>query len=171
MAIGGLMVAVCVILFLAHGGKFVKGRTAWIGVATLTALAYILPGQFTPAKAVVVDDGIWQNFDQNTIPQLVGDGKLVFVDVTADWCITCQVNKKLVFGDEAVAERLAAKNMVAMKADWTKPSDVISAYLAGFGRYGIPFNIVYGPKAPAGIALPEVMTPSMVIEAMEKAGS
>ena len=170
LVVGGLMAAVCAVLFLAHGGKIFNGKAAWGGVALLAVLAYALPGQFTPAQAVAVNDGVWKNFDQKAIPQLIGDGKLVFVDVTADWCITCQVNKKLVFGDSAVAKRLAAENMIAMKADWTKPSDEISAYLAGYGRYGIPFNIVYGPKAPKGIALPEVMTPDMVIEAMKKAG-
>jgi len=93
----------------------------------------------------------------------------VFIDVTADWCITCQVNKKFVFGDAEVNLKLSGENLVAMKADWTKPSDVIANYLSSFNRYGIPFNAVYGPNAPEGIVLPEVMTPDMVLEAIEKA--
>ncbi len=57
-----------------------------------------------------------------------------------------------------------------MRADWTRPNPAIAAYLAGFGRYGIPFNAVYGPKAPAGIVLPEVLTKEAVREAIRKAG-
>ena len=87
------------------------------------------------------------------------DGQVVFVDVTADWCLTCKVNERLVLDTPAVPRRLAAPGIVAMRADWTRPSDVIAAYLRGFGRYGIPFNAVYGPAAPHGVALPEILTP------------
>src|SRR3546814_2013922 len=56
-----------------------------------------------------------------------------------------------------------------MRGDWTLPSDAISAYLAGFGRYGIPFNAVYGPGAPQGLALPEILTRDAVLTALEQA--
>src|SRR3546814_7571727 len=94
---------------------------------------------------------------------------VVFVDVTAEWCITCQVNKKLVLDNEAVSARLDSPNVVRMRGDWTLPSDAISAYLAGFGRYGIPFNAVYGPGAPQGLALPEILTRDAVLTALEQA--
>ena len=56
-----------------------------------------------------------------------------------------------------------------MRADWTRPSNVIAAYLRGFGRYGIPFNAVYGPAAPHGVALPEILTPDQVLAALGEA--
>src|SRR3546814_12484118 len=56
-----------------------------------------------------------------------------------------------------------------MRGDWTLPNDAISAYLAGFGRYGIPFNAVYGPGAPAGVALPEILTRDAVLAALRPA--
>ena len=56
-----------------------------------------------------------------------------------------------------------------MKADWTRPNPAIGAYLASFGRYGIPFNIVYGPGAPAGVVLPELLTTGDVAGALDKA--
>ena len=58
-----------------------------------------------------------------------------------------------------------------MRADWTRPNDEIARYLASFGRYGIPFSAVYGPKAVNGIALPELLTSTIVLEAAEKSGS
>ena len=86
------------------------------------------------------------------------DGHVVFVDVTADWCLTCKVNERLVLDSAPVRDRLAAPAIVPMRADWTRPDAAIADYLRGFGRYGIPFNAVYGPGAPAGLVLPEILT-------------
>jgi suppressor for copper-sensitivity B len=93
----------------------------------------------------------------------------VFVDVTADWCITCKANKALVLNQGEVAKRLAREPVVALSADWTRPDERIAAYLARFGRYGIPFNVVYGPGAPEGIPLPELLTSAEVLVALDKA--
>jgi suppressor for copper-sensitivity B len=93
----------------------------------------------------------------------------VFVDVTADWCLTCKANKTLVLDGPPVSTALAAPGTVAMVADWTKPDPAIAAYLGKFGRYGIPLNVVYGPEAPAGIALPELLTGDAVIAALKQA--
>ena len=84
----------------------------------------------------------------------MGQGKTVLVDVTADWCINCQVNKALVLDRGWVAEQLAAGKIIGLKADWTRPDPAIARYLASFGRYGIPFNAVYGPRAQQGLPLP-----------------
>ena len=56
-----------------------------------------------------------------------------------------------------------------MQADWTRPDTAIAAYLASFGRYGIPFNVVYGPGAPGGVILPEFYTKDAVLQALAKA--
>ncbi len=92
------------------------------------------------------------------------------MDVTADWCITCQVNKAFVLSDVAVIKALGDSNMVAMQADWTRPDPVISAYLARHRRYGIPFDAVYGPGAPGGVLLPELLSRDAVLDAIGKAG-
>ena len=84
--------------------------------------------------------------------------------MTADWCLTCQVNKKLVLDTAPVAGWLDRDGVISMRADWTRPDPAISAYLASFGRYGIPFNAVYGPKASNGIALPELLTNDIIFE-------
>ncbi|MDA0656790.1 MAG: thioredoxin family protein, partial [Proteobacteria bacterium] len=146
------------------------GRQAVKIVIALSLAAVIFPATWERAPADSRQyKGAWQAFDQAEIKRLVADGKTVFVDVTADWCVTCQVNKKLVLDVGEVGKKLRSGNVVAMRADWTRPSDKISAYLAGFGRYGIPFNAVYGPLAPDGIALPELLTSGLVLEAFARA--
>ncbi len=114
-------------------------------------------------------DGLWTAFDETEIPKLIAQGKTVFVDVTAEWCITCLVNKIFVLGNEAVLMALRGDNVVVMQADWTRPDPVISAYLARHRRYGIPFDAVYGPGAPKGVVLPELLSAQAVLDAIGKA--
>ncbi len=147
-------------------------RSLGPALAVLLALAVlVLPAGFGPGGQGAnagAGDG-WIAFDQVEIARRVAAGEVVFVDVTADWCLTCQVNKKLVIDTAAVAEDFDAHGVVRMRADWTRPSDEIFDYLAGFGRYGIPFNVVYGPGAPAGETLPELLTVRAVLAATDKA--
>jgi len=147
-------------------------RPLGAALAAVLALAVlVLPTGFEPAGRAAnagAGDG-WIAFDQSEIARRVAAGEVVFVDVTADWCLTCQVNKKLVIDTADVIEDFETREVVRMRADWTRPSDEISSYLAGFGRYGIPFNVVYGPGAPAGETLPELLTVKSVLAATGKA--
>jgi suppressor for copper-sensitivity B len=68
-----------------------------------------------------------------------------------------------------VRQRIESGDVVALRADWTRPDAAIAGYLAGFGRYGIPFNAVYGPGAPAGIPLPELLRSEDVLAALDRA--
>ena len=104
-------------------------------------------------------------------PALIAQGKTVFVDVNADWCVTCKFNEATVLDRGAVAAQLASSGVVAMRADWTNPDPAIAAYLEEFGRFGIPFNAVYGPALPRGIALPELLSQDVVMAAFGRAGS
>jgi len=138
---------------------------AWTETGIRAGTAGAGPGESAALKA------LWRPFELASIPALVAEGKTVFVDVTADWCLTCQVNKGVVMTREPVMARLGGNGVVAMQADWTRPDDGIARYLASFGRYGIPFNVVYGPKAPNGIVLPELLTEAAVLEAFDAAGT
>ncbi len=115
------------------------------------------------------DVALWQPFAPTQIAERVESGQVVFVDVTADWCLTCKANKFLVLDRAVVQEALLAENVVAMQADWTNHDESIGDYLRSHGRYGIPFNIVHGPGAPDGIILSELLTESAVLEALQQA--
>ncbi len=108
-------------------------------------------------------------FDPQQIPRLVGEGKTVFVDVTAAWCLTCKVNEAAVLDRDPVASRLFGPDVVAMRGDWTRPDPALTRYLESFGRYGIPFNAVYGPGRPHGELLPELLTSGAVERALDHA--
>ncbi len=173
LAAGTLAAALVV---LAAGLFALRARTqARARVAVVLAVALLgllLPPKLAYEPVRGPDDPAigWQRFDRAAIDAALAEGKTVFVDVTADWCVTCQVNKRLVLSQPAVTARLNAAGIVAMKADWTRPDARISAYLAEFGRYGIPFNAVYGPAAPGGNALPELLTVDAVLAALDAAG-
>jgi suppressor for copper-sensitivity B len=100
----------------------------------------------------------WTDFDEQAIPALVADGKTVLVDVTADWCLTCAANEKLVLNSSDGRALLMQPDMVLMRADWTAPNPAIADYLKRHGRYGIPFNILYGPSQRDGLVLSEILT-------------
>ena len=141
-------------------------------IAAVASAAIILPdvlaGELNKGGDTVNDPIAWQRFNRDEIRSLISQGKTVFVDVTADWCLTCQANKKFVLTNKDISDRLN-KQTVPMQADWTRPNPQIGAYLAGYGRYGIPFNIIYGPAAPAGIVLPELLTHGEVGAALDRA--
>ncbi len=143
-----------------------------VALAALVIAAFALPSNLAslPPAAPHAAGRDWRPFARAEIPGLVAEGRLVFVDVTADWCITCKTNKALVLDRAPVAELLHAPAVVRMVADWTRPSDEIAQYLASFGRYGIPCNVIYGPGAPMGIALPELLTADAVRAALAEAG-
>jgi suppressor for copper-sensitivity B len=168
---GGLLLGVGLLFFL--GGRL-RGPVLAASVSALALAAVALPvgigatARPEPAPAAAAT-GDWRPLDPAEIGRLVAAGKVVFVDVTADWCITCQVNKKLVLERDEVAERLDSKAVVTMRGDWTLPSDEITAYLTGYGRYGIPFNAVFGPGAPDGTLLPELLTVETVLDALDAA--
>ncbi|MCJ8351058.1 protein-disulfide reductase DsbD domain-containing protein [Moritella sp.] len=112
----------------------------------------------------------WQVFEPEKIAGYVAEGKTVFIDITADWCITCVVNERAVLQRSDIIARLNADNVVAMKGDWTKPDSQIEAYLKRHGRYAIPFNQVFGPALPQGKLLPELLTKDAVTIALVQAG-
>ena len=112
----------------------------------------------------------WQSWSPAAVAQARATGRPVLVDFTADWCLTCQVNKKTSIEIPSVREKIKALNAIALLADYTRTPDVITTELARFNRAGVPLVLVY-PKDPAAPpqVLPEVLTPGIVLEALDRA--
>jgi suppressor for copper-sensitivity B len=164
LVVSGLMAGMVAVLWRRPA---VAARRA--ALAGLVAAAVLVPLVWPSPDGAARGDGIWRPFDEGAIAGLVGEGRVVFVDVTAAWCLTCRVNETLVLDQPQVHQALSAPAVVAMRADWTRPDAAIGAYLKRYGRYGIPFYAVYGPAAPQGIPLGEIVTPERVTAALKDA--
>jgi suppressor for copper-sensitivity B len=174
---GGTMLLILFVLWISASikrpGLFYRGLAAIILlVLGLVALEDIDRAYFRSHPTTTAPHHLnWQTFDEAAIPALVAEGKTVFVDVTAEWCLTCLANKQLVLDQPDMVEQLSAVNIILMRADWTKPDPAIGAYLKRFNRYGIPFNVVYGPGAPNGLPLPELLRRDVITTALKQAGA
>lgn len=111
---------------------------------------------------------VWEPYSPERIEALRAEGRPIYIDFTAAWCATCQVNKRLVFGSEEVRAKIRELNMALVKGDWTRRDPVITKALESFDRAGVPLNVLYGkgPDAPPKV-LPEVLTAGIVLEAFK----
>ena len=153
-----------------------KFLSALIGMSALFIIAYSEPpSAIRNANSPLIntlttgEKIIWQDFNPDLIPKIVKNGRGVFVDITADWCLTCQINKRTLLSSEPVEALLSDKNIVKMQADWTLPDPTILSYLESYKRFGIPFNVIYGPDDLDGIVLPELLSESSVLKAFKDA--
>ncbi|MDX9689272.1 MAG: copper resistance protein [Proteobacteria bacterium] len=169
LVLGGVLL----VLLLSYWRHHAKIKTLFTPlIATIMAGAIFLVHVSSIPAPLQNQSGLWQQFDESKIEQAIKDGKIVFVDITADWCLNCKYNKRFVLSDPQIVDQLADKDHVlAMQGDWTNPDPAITAYLHKHGRYGIPFNAVYGPRAPDGILLPELLTKDAVQKAIDSAAA
>ena len=147
-------------------GKMIVGI---ISVAAFLVVINPLEIDGNRKKPQSVVEKFWKKFNPDNILPKVAEGKIVLIDITADWCLTCKVNKVLVLDSEIIRNYVNRNKVIAMRADWTNSDPLITAFLKRFLRYGIPFNIVFGPKVPQGIILPELLTKNTVLSALKKA--
>jgi suppressor for copper-sensitivity B len=151
-------------------------RRLWGGVAiALAAGAIALAAGAGPAVRQVEAAGdpgriAWQDWDAAEAVRLAATGTPVLLDITADWCVTCKVNERLILETPEVRAALARYGVVPMKADWTRRNDAIGDFLASHGRYGIPFYMLYRPGREPRV-LPELLTKDLVLAALEDAAA
>ena len=149
-------------------------RTASATAIVLAVVAVLVPalnGQAMSSQSSEPSAGLWRPFDDAVLHRSLKQGQVVFVDVSAAWCLTCKVNELTVLDRAPVVDQLRDPGVIPMRADWTRPDPVVTAYLQGFGRYGVPLDVVFGPGAPEGIALPELLTQAAVMNAFRRAGA
>jgi thiol:disulfide interchange protein len=111
----------------------------------------------------------YEAYSPERVAALRSEGKTVFVNFTAAWCVTCQVNERIALSRQAVADAFDRTGAVYLKADWTRKDAVIEAELARYGRAGVPLYLVYGPGGGEAVILPQVLTEGLVIRALEDA--
>jgi thiol:disulfide interchange protein DsbD len=108
----------------------------------------------------------WQPWSADAVQKYQSQGRPVFVDFTANWCLSCQVNERIVLGKPEVQKAFADANVVLMRADWTRYDDNITRTLNSFGRSGVPTYALYVPGESQPRLLPEVLTTGVVTSAL-----
>ena len=112
----------------------------------------------------------WLEFDNVVLQENLDKEKIIIIDVTADWCVTCQINKLTTLDSKRFHDYVFENDIITIRADWTKKDPTILDFIKQFGRYGIPVNIIYGPKNKEGILLPEIISNDMVVDKFIKVG-
>jgi len=182
---GALVDLLIAFLLLAVAG-WILGRWPAKAGATIAAVLVLALAVALPVMAVrrpapspgVVNAGTnstqWVPFTPEIVAKYRSEGRPVFVDFTASWCLSCQVNERVVLNRADVQQRLKSSGVALVRADWTRHDETIAQTLASLGRDGVPTYALYSadPKAPP-VLLPEVLTPDIVLNALDgiKAGS
>jgi thiol:disulfide interchange protein DsbD len=154
----------------ASGGRKRAGVLAVVGVVAVGGLLALRFEETGPAvrKGSTVAEA--QPWDEAAVAEALAAGQPVFIDFTADWCLTCKFNERTVLAREEVRAAFAEHQVAFFVADWTRRDARIGAKLAEFGRAGVPMYLVVSPKAPqAPVVLPELLTSDTVIDAVRHA--
>ena len=110
----------------------------------------------------------WEPWSQAAVDKYRAEGRPVFVDFTASWCLSCQVNERVALRTPQVDAAFRKANVALLKADWTERDDSIAQALASFGRSGVPAYALYASNSGEPVLLPEALTPGIVIDALSK---
>jgi thiol:disulfide interchange protein DsbD len=177
MRIGAALVVVAFALWAWRAWRG-GGRPAWAIAASAGAVVAAivawplvtdkgLPGTALANRtAEVADAGDgWEPWSAARVAELTAAGQPVFVDFTAAWCITCQVNKRLVLTDARVRDAFASRGVTLLRADWTRRDPAISEALSALGRSGVPVYVLYRRNGDA-LLLPEVLQRKPLIDAI-----
>jgi thiol:disulfide interchange protein DsbD len=174
-----VVILLIVLLFLSIGA-WILGRWGSIQRKTLIRrTAYIIATTFIAGSMVfglgqVQNDDYtgssleWEPFVASEVQERRALGKPVFIDFTAAWCLSCKVNERVALADQAVIKKMLELNISTFKADWTTRNAEITHALAQYGRNSVPLYILYGPQSEEALILPEILTPGIVLNALNQ---
>lgn len=167
--LGGLLALAFAAWALGSPANSPRVRRIWgtLGVALLAlALAWVGPALRHEAAAGPAAGGEWQAWSAQRVADAGAQGQPVFVDFTAAWCVTCQYNKRTALADETVKSAFAARDVLLLRADWTRRDPAITAELARLGRNGVPVYALYRPGNPTPQLLTEILSVGEITAAL-----
>ena len=146
-----------------RGLRFRWSATTLAAVLAMGAWAWMAAGTGAVSSS---ESGLWETYSPERVAQLEKEGRPYFIDFTATWCLTCQVNKKTTLEKPETLALFRESNVALLRADWTNRDETIARALAGWGRSGVPLYVLKGRGAPA--LLPALLTPGLVRDALLK---
>lgn len=159
-----LSVMVALAFLIWSAAQFSRPVTALLAVALALGGGLLIDGTALRGGEPAERQGLrYETFSKERLAQLRASGAPVFVNFTAAWCITCQVNERVALSTAAVVDYFDDNGIRALKADWTNRDAGIAALLADHGRSGVPLYLFFRPGATAPILLPQILTPDLVI--------
>jgi thiol:disulfide interchange protein DsbD len=137
-----------------------------LGVIAVSVFTPAKLAATAPASTATAAQGAWEPWTAEAVSRYQSQGRPVFVDFTASWCLSCQVNERVALSRPEVQKAFAEANVALLRADWTQHDDAIGDALASLGRSGVPAYALYLPGEKSPRLLPEVLTPGIVTEAL-----
>jgi len=174
IAFGGFLLCVALACWVYGAFCGPTGRHRVLSLAIVAALGlgggwYFLGQKFALAGKADTTGIAWVPFSQARLEAELAAGNSVFLDFTADWCITCKFNERTAIDTSVVRSLFASKKVIPMKADWTNSNPEITAALKSFGRVGVPLYVIYSSgNATAPVVLPELLTESILADALNR---
>ena len=158
---------VCYLILAIAGWALGRWPARWgSAIAAVLLIAFALA---LPLRKITVETLTWEPYTQANFDAARASGQPVFIDFTAAWCLSCQVNEKAVLQSAQVESTLIANHVILLKADWTQYDPTITRELAAVGRSGVPTYVMYPPgKVSNADVLPEFLTRDVVVKAIEK---
>ncbi|WP_374411166.1 protein-disulfide reductase DsbD family protein, partial [Hydrogenophaga sp.] len=147
-------------------GALSAAALVWLGVAVGPNVTRLQESGPTAAAETGVQGTGWQPWSAEKVAALQAEGRPVFVDFTAAWCVTCQFNKRTALADPGLLDEMASKKVVLLRADWTRRDAAVTAALAALGRNGVPTYALYRAGQPVRV-LTEVLSVAEVREALQ----
>lgn len=155
--------------YIGQSYKALLAVTVVLFIAAVSPLPGVMHVRPSPPELARVENITQVKWSPQTVAEMRGHGKAIFVDFTASWCITCQVNERTSLSTAAVKQALASTNTIYMVADSTKFNADIDDAMTAFGQGGLPLYVVYPADGSTPKVLPQVLTPKIVVDALNQA--
>ena len=162
-----LVISLFVLLVITYRRKFPLFNNT-ITIASIIFIFFSTSLQIFQQHSSSAEEKDWVSFFTVDIDQLVAQDKIIFLDITADWCATCQFNKINVLNSDNIIKQFKDNSVTLIRADWTKPNERVNLFLEKYDRFGIPFNAFFSKKFPDGILLSELLSEKEIVNAINK---
>jgi thiol:disulfide interchange protein DsbD len=140
-----------------------------VAIGLAVGLAAARDATNAPSVSSLTSSGTieWEQYTEARYTDLRRSGRPIFIDFTAAWCLSCQMNEQVAFGSEKVQKAFERLDIATLKADWTLRDEETTRALARYGRNSVPLYVLYAPGQSEPHLLPEILTPGIVLEALE----